>query len=66
MKKDQEFTPKYWIVHDTTTDDVFLHTASKSMDRSIQKHDDLYGGYDCFEEGSNLRCSLFELRIVIE
>lgn len=30
MKKDQPFTPKYWVVHNIETDDVFLETASKT------------------------------------
>lgn len=29
MKQDQKHTPKYWVVHDTTTDEVFLETAHK-------------------------------------
>ena len=30
MKTVQEFTPKYWVVHDPNSDDVFIDTASKS------------------------------------
>lgn len=30
MKQDQKYTPKYWVVHDTTTDEVFLETAHKN------------------------------------
>lgn len=32
MKQDQKFTPKYWIAHDKTTDDVLIKTAGKSLD----------------------------------
>lgn len=63
MNSNQKYSPKYWIVHDISTDDVFLHTASKTRSRAIQKHEDLYG---CFAEDLNTRCSLFELKLVEE
>jgi hypothetical protein len=31
MKPDQQFTPKYWVFHNTQTDDVFIDTAAKSL-----------------------------------
>ena len=30
MKQDQKFTPKYWVLHDKTTDDVFTDSMRKS------------------------------------
>ena len=66
MKQDQKLLPKYWIVHDTTTDDVFLKTANKNRDKSIQRYElfEITEGY--FEDNEDLKCSLFELKIVIE
>jgi hypothetical protein len=32
MKPNQEFTPKYWVLHNKETDDVLISTASKSFD----------------------------------
>lgn len=34
MKPEQNHPPKYWIVHDKGTDDVFLRTAHKSKNES--------------------------------
>jgi hypothetical protein len=31
MNSNQKMTPKYWVAHDTRTDDVFINTASKSL-----------------------------------
>lgn len=66
MNQEQKLTPKYWIVHDATTDDVFLETAHKSRDKAIQRYElfEITNGY--FEDNENLKCSLFELKIVIE
>ena len=35
MKPNQELTPKYWVVHDKKTDDVFIETASKGIFESV-------------------------------
>ena len=63
MKAEQEFTPKYWIVHDSTTDDVFLRTASECRNTAIQRYElfEVKGKY--FEDNEDLKCSLFELKI---
>jgi len=31
MDKQQKLTPKYWIAHDNTTDDVIIGTAAKML-----------------------------------
>lgn len=31
MKRDQKNTPKYWVIHDTETDDILSNTMSKSV-----------------------------------
>ncbi len=38
MKTIQEFTPKYWFVHSTENDDVFLWTGNKSMQGAIDEY----------------------------
>ncbi len=63
MKAEQKFTPKYWIVHDSTTDDVFLRTASKWRDTAIQRYELFEGKGKYFEDSEGLKCSLFELKI---
>lgn len=30
MKTEQEFTPKYWVLHDIDSDDVYIDTLAKS------------------------------------
>lgn len=30
MYKEQEYSPKYWVVHDKRSDDIFISTAHKS------------------------------------
>lgn len=32
MKPDQQFTPKYWVGHDSRTDDIIPETLSKRYD----------------------------------
>jgi hypothetical protein len=70
MNTSQQFTPKYWVVHDTLSDDVFMQTADKSKQESIRKFlglepkllwnfDEYYLPEDC-----NLDCSLVEINIV--
>lgn len=34
MEPEQKHSPKYWVVHDKGTDDVFLRTAHKSKNGS--------------------------------
>jgi hypothetical protein len=31
MNNNQRYSPKYWVAHDTRTDDVLISTASKSL-----------------------------------
>jgi hypothetical protein len=62
MKKGQEFTPKYWIAHNTTTSDVYLATASKRKSDVDDRAADYFGS-DWVEDGI-IAVDLFELRIV--
>lgn len=35
MKGMQKYSPKYWVVHDKESDDVFINTASKNKKDSM-------------------------------
>ena len=69
-----EHSPKYWVVHDKSTTDVFLDTAKKAKGDSIEeflvKHSYQYFGVTAddeimgkFEESENLSCILIEIKI---
>lgn len=75
MNNKQKFTPKYWVVHDKATSDVFIETADNSMFDSIQKflHRNAYeyfGTVDDYEAKEmflyhpSLDCSLVEIKLV--
>lgn len=74
MKPDQKHSPKYWVVHDKQTDDVFLFSAHKCKQRSIElflermsevcpllSEDDLY---EEFENNEYSECILVEIKKV--
>lgn len=35
MKPNQKLSPKYWVVHDKKSDDVFINTASKNKRNAV-------------------------------
>lgn len=35
MNDQQKLSPKYWVVHDKKSDDVFINTASKNRQNAI-------------------------------
>ena len=35
MKPNQKLPPKYWVVHDKKSDDVFINTASKNKQNAV-------------------------------
>lgn len=74
MKSDQKHSPKYWVVHDKQTDDIFLSSAHKWKQRSIDlfleqmskmftnsSYDDLY---EAFENDEDYECILVEIKKV--
>lgn len=77
MDSDQQLTPKYWVVHDTATDDVFIATARKVLRHSIEA---FLNGYaysyfgsvsddkaaEMFYDHPSLDCSLVEIKLVKE
>ena len=68
MKQGQQFTPKYWVFHNTDTDDVYLDTAAKSWDDCVisteQLHlNELMDFYN--NESTSYAISLVEIKIVM-
>lgn len=63
MKLKQKITPKYWVAHDKTTDDVFVLTARKSYDEAYKAFEDEYG-VGIFDEKDNFDVILIEVKQV--
>lgn len=56
MRKEQKFTPKYWVGHDPRENDVYIDTADKNRFKAITKFQKLLMCNDseyekCVEEG---------------
>jgi hypothetical protein len=69
MKPDQRFTPKYWVFHNTKTDDVYLETAAKSFAACKFKVEQYHIGKLCdFYENdeSQYQISLIEIKLFSE
>lgn len=64
MNSDQKLSPKYWVVHDKTTDEVFLDTANKSKLRSISSFLGQDLDYNDFLASDHLECILIEIKEV--
>jgi len=45
MKCKQEYTPKYWVIHDPKSDDVMIETASKGAQDTEDKYQELTGSH---------------------
>ena len=76
MKPDQKHSPKYWVVHDKQTDEVFLSSAHKSKTMSemlfieqqlpnypSQDYDTLYELF-FFVDDERYECILIEIKKV--
>lgn len=63
MKQDQKYTPKYQVVHDTTTEDVLLWTAEKSLQGAVDEYN--LNMEVSFEEEENLEVVLVSLEMVV-
>lgn len=62
MKLDQKYTPKYWVGHRKSDDDVFITTASKTKAHCYQDMEALFGE-DCFID-DDFDVILIEINIV--
>lgn len=61
MNSRQQFTPKYWIVHDPNSDDVLLNTARKSRTDAVNEYREACGRYP---EDDGMEVSLVEIKLV--
>lgn len=65
MRRSQKCSPKYWIVHNPNSNDVYLSTASKSLHNSIDHFNEsaraeVYTFEEQFMMGI-VACDLFEI-----
>lgn len=61
MTPDQAFTPKYWVLHDPKSDEVYLDTVSKIYSTCANLAFTLH---DFVPGDSNLCISLIEIKLV--
>ena len=68
MKKQQIYTPKYWMFHNLLSEDVYIDTASKSLEESKNKASSLYKEeYDHYENDDHtcFEFCLFEIKNIV-
>lgn len=75
MNKEQQHSPKYWVVHSKHNDDILVNTLSKSRIKAIE-HLFNYYTYDMvgimsddeleewWENQTEFVCSLIEIKLV--
>jgi hypothetical protein len=63
MVDPQKIKPKYWVVHDVTTSDVFIYTACKNTHDAIMQYERI-AGEGSFFDNPNLACGLIEINMV--
>lgn len=65
MNKEQQHSPKYWVVHDIESYDVFPRTMNKNRIRAIDKFIEIHGfDRDWWETQTEFVCSLIEIKLV--
>jgi len=70
MKQNQKLSPKYWVIHDKTSDDILFWTASKSYQGAVEmwemeQFEGLHHIGWFHEEGNEyLECILIEIKEV--
>lgn len=62
MKADQKFTPKYWVGHNKTTDDIIPSTLAKSLSTTEMLMENEFG--DEYWENENYETILVEIKII--
>ncbi len=63
MTPTQKFSPKYWFIHDITTDDVILWTGNKSLQGTVDEYN--LNVEVSFEDSPDLEVILVSLEMVI-
>lgn len=64
MNTNQKYTPKYWVVHNPKTEDVYIDTLDKSLTGSCDKFLELYPGIRSGLFDGSFKCELIELQLV--
>ena len=74
MNKEQQHSPKYWVVHSKLSTDVMIHTSSKNKSDSISRFLDhtfsMVGTMsedeleEWWENQTEFVCSLVEIKLV--
>ena len=62
MNDYQKLSPKYWVGHNKSTDDVFIETSDKSYEWVVDKMELKFG--EDFYENPNLEIVLVEIKQV--
>lgn len=63
MNTEQKLTPKYWVAHNTSTDDIYVRTMFKYRQDTLDMVVAMYG-YDWEEEHPNIKIDLIEINLV--
>lgn len=75
MNKEQQHSPKYWVVHNKHNDDILVNTLSKTKIKAVDRFFD-YHAYDIvgvmsgddleewWETQTEFVCSLIEIKLV--
>lgn len=63
MNKEQKLTPKYWVAHNTSTDDVYVRTMFKHRQDTLDMVVAMYGD-DWEDSHPNIKIDLIELNVV--
>lgn len=63
MNNEQKLTPKYWVAHNTSTDDVYVRTMFKYRQDTLDMVVAMYG-HDWEEKHPNIKIDLIELKVV--
>lgn len=63
MNNEQKLTPKYWVAHNTSTDDVYVRTMFKYRQDTLDMVVAMYGD-DWEEKHPNIKIDLIELKVV--
>ena len=77
MKQNQKLSPKYWVVHDTESSDVYLYTAHKGKYSSMEifESSNFYrlpelnacdDTYEWWDNQTRYKCELIEIKLVGE
>ena len=65
MKANQKYTPKYWVCHRPSEDDIIIETLSKSKKDSEEKMISMIGEELFYEQiDESLLCDIIDINLV--